>query len=243
VIGNANYRSWEPLGTPHEDARRVTEVLRDQYGFKVRTLIDATRSDILRALAKLREELTEDDHLLVYYSGHGSWDKANLQGYWVPVDGDTDSVANHVSSNDITDQLSVMRSRQILVVADACFSGVLVRSVADSLDAGSAGLPRDAWLAQQSAVTGRKVLSSGNIREVLDGGAGRHSIFAAAFLRALKKRDAPFEARELYQDLAPAVERAAQGFGEQQEPQFGALRHAGHVGGDFVYVPSAGLRG
>ncbi len=241
VIGNAGYRNWEPLGTPHEDARRVSEVLRDRYGFQVTTLIDATRSDILRALAKLRQALGEDDHLLVYYSGHGSWDKANLQGYWVPVDGDTDSVANYVSSSDITDQLSVMRARQILVVADACYSGVLVRSVAEHVDGGASG-ERVSRLLQQAAVTGRKVLSSGNIREVLDGGAGRHSIFAAAFLRALEGRNEPFEARELYQDLAPVVEHAARGFGEQQEPQFGALRHAGHVGGDFVFVPATARR-
>lgn len=237
VIGNAGYRHWEPLGTPHEDARRVSEILRQRYGFQVKTLIDATRADILRALASLRQELGEDDHLLVYYSGHGSWDKANLQGYWVPIDGEVDSVANYVSSSDITDQLSVMQARQILLVADACYSGVLVRSVADRMDAAT-GDARLSRLLQQASVTGRKVISSGNIREVLDGGAGRHSIFAAAFLRALERREEPFEARELYQDLAPAVEHAARGFGEQQEPQFGALRHAGHVGGDFVFVPT-----
>ncbi|HJU40074.1 MAG TPA: caspase family protein, partial [Tahibacter sp.] len=238
VIGNAAYRHWDALATPHDDARRVAGVLRERYGFEVTELLDATRADILRALAQLRDKLGERDNLLVYYSGHGTWDKANLQAYWVPVDGEKDSIANHISSSDITDQIGVMRAAQVLVVADACYAGVMVRSVADSLG-GPPANARAAWLAQRALVTSRKVMSSGNIREVLDGGAGRHSIFAAAFITALEQRGEPFEAQEIYREIAPRVEDAARGFGEQQEPQYGQLRHAGHVGGDFLFVPKA----
>jgi TPR repeat protein len=241
VIGNAAYRHWDALSTPHEDAARVAAVLSERYGFEVTKLVDATRADVLRALASLREKLGDNDNLLVYYSGHGTWDKANLQAYWVPVDGEKDSIANHISSSDITDQLGVMRATQILVVADACYAGVMVRSVADSLT-GAPSSARADWLRQRAQVTSRKVMSSGNIREVLDGGAGRHSIFAAAFISALEKRGEPFEAQEIYREIAPRVEDAARGFGEQQEPQYGQLRHAGHVGGDFLFVPK-GARG
>ena len=241
VIGNATYRHWDALATPHEDATRVATVLRERYAFDVTLLTDATRADILRALSTLREKLGDNDNLLVYYSGHGTWDKANLQAYWVPVDGEKDSIANHISSSDITDQIGVMRATQVLVVADACYAGVMVRSVADSLT-GPPANARTQWLRQRAVVTSRKVMSSGNIREVLDGGAGRHSIFAAAFIAALEKRGEPFEAQEIYREIAPRVEDAARGFGEQQEPQYGQLRHAGHVGGDFLFVPK-GSRG
>lgn len=241
VIGNAAYRHWDALSTPHEDATRVATVLRERYGFDVTLLKDATRADTLRALSTLREKLGDNDNLLVYYSGHGTWDKANLQAYWVPVDGEKDSIANHISSSDITDQIGVMRATQVLVVADACYAGVMVRSVADSLT-GPPANARESWMRQRAPVTSRKVMSSGNIREVLDGGAGRHSIFAAAFIAALEKRGEPFEAQEIYREIAPRVEDAARGFGEQQEPQYGQLRHAGHVGGDFLFVPK-GTRG
>ncbi|UXI68494.1 caspase family protein [Tahibacter amnicola] len=241
VIGNARYSAWDALNTPHSDAQAVADLLRDSYGFKTTVLLDATRGQIFRALAQLRRQLTEQDNLLVYYSGHGTWDRGNHQGYWVPVDGEKDSVANFVSSADVTDLLSVMRAKQILVVADSCYSGVFVHSVAEQLEAAS-GAERDAWLLKRSQIPSRKVMSSGNIREVLDGGRGNHSIFAAEFIDALRRRsDKPFEARELYREITPKVEEAARGFGEQQEPQYGQLRFAGHVGGDFVFVPRANL--
>jgi uncharacterized protein len=72
---------------------------------------------------------------------------------------------------------------------------------------------------------------------VMDGGAGNNSIFARQFVNALTQRAEPFEARELYGEIAPRVSQAARGAGNQQDPQYGALRHAGHEAGDFVFVP------
>jgi len=40
----------------------------DKYGFTV-TAEDANRYDILEALNQMREKLTEQDNLLVYYAG------------------------------------------------------------------------------------------------------------------------------------------------------------------------------
>jgi hypothetical protein len=234
VIGNDHYQFWEQLETPHADAVAVSGVLKNRYGFAVTTLFNATRADIFRALAALRKQLKEDDNLLVYYSGHGSWDSANQQGYWIPVDGEKDNLSNYISSSDITDQLSVIAARQVLVVADACYSGVLVKSVAEQLTTATS---RSDNLLHMAQLKSRKVISSGNIRQVMDGGAGDHSIFAKQFLDALSRRKENFPARELYEDIAPRVAQAAEGFGEQQEPQFGQLRMAGHVGGDFVFLP------
>lgn len=236
VIGNSRYASWAPLATPQHDAESVANLLRESFGFQTTLLLDATRAQTFRKLAELRKSLTENDDLLVYYSGHGSWDAGNLQGYWVPVDGDKDSVANFISSADVTDQIGVMRARQILIVADSCYSGVFVQSVADEAAADTF----DAQM-QRSQIPSRKVMSSGNIREVMDGGRGNHSVFANEFIDGLKRhQSAPFEARTLYQEIAPKVRTAADGYGEQQEPQYGQMRFAGHVGGDFLFVPRTG---
>ncbi len=236
VIGNARYSHWSALDTPHQDAESVAALLRERYGFDTTVLLDATRAQTFHALAELRRKLTENDNLLVYYSGHGSWDPGNHQGYWVPIDGDKDSVANYISSSDVTDQIGVMRARQILVVADSCYAGVFVHSVADDL----VGNDQDTLL-RRARIPSRKVMSSGNIREVMDGGRGNHSVFAAEFIDALKRHvGSPFEARQLYQEIAPRVRAAADGYGEQQEPQYGQLRFAGHVGGDFLFMPRSG---
>jgi Caspase domain/Curli production assembly/transport component CsgG/Sel1 repeat len=238
VIGNANYKSWETLKTPITDAQAVSAVLEKKYGFKVTTLVDATRSRIFKEIARLRSTLNENDNLLIYYSGHGHWDTANLNGYWVPVDAEKENFANYISSSDITEQLSALRARQVLVVADACYAGVLVRSVADQLDK-NVPANKAEWLQNRALLQSRKVMSSGGVRQVMDGGAGKHSIFARQFLDGISRRTDMFEAHELYSEIAPRVEKTALGFGEQQQPQYGQLRFAGHVGGDFLFVPKS----
>ncbi len=241
VIGNENYQYWEPLQSPLDDAEAVADILQRKYGFKVTLLKNATRNEVFRALASYRKSLRENDNLLIYYSGHGSWDSSNQQGYWIPVDGAKDDISNYISASDITDQLSVIPARQVLVVADACYSGVLVRSVSEQAIAqGISSESRTQQLNQLAQLRSRKAMSSGNIRQVLDGGAGKHSIFARQFLDGLERRTSAFPARELYQDIAPRVQEAAEGFGEQQDPQYGQLRLSGHVGGDFVFIPASG---
>jgi uncharacterized caspase-like protein len=237
VIGNSRYREWDSLNSPRHDATAIAAVLRTRYGFQVRTLFDATRQDIIRELARLRGALGPRDNLLVYYAGHGFWDKANQRGYWIPVDGGKQNPSNWVSSTDITDQLSVIPAKQVLVVADSCYSGVLVGSVAAQLDRAEGN--KGEWLARRAQMRSRKVMSSGNVAQVMDGGAGNNSIFARQLLNALNQRVEPFEAHELFREVAPRVEQAARGSGGQQEPQYGPLRHAGHEAGDFVFVPKS----
>jgi uncharacterized protein len=173
----------------------------------------------------------------VYYSGHGYWDTGNRVGYWVPVDGAKDDVANYISTSDITSQIGVINARQVLIVADACYSGVLVKTVADQLDRPSPD--RAAWLNDRSQLRSRRVMSSGGTTQVMDGDGlgGRHSVFAGQFLAALRNRSGAFEAKELYRDIAPRVEQAARGVGQRQEPQYGVLERAAHAAGDFVFKP------
>lgn len=71
VIGNNDYRHWDKLQNPVNDAKEIADVLRDRFGFKVTLLLNATREQILRSLNDLRKQLTEKDNLLIYYAGHG----------------------------------------------------------------------------------------------------------------------------------------------------------------------------
>ncbi len=71
VIGNNDYQNLPKLETAVGDAEAVAQVLKQNYGFEVRLMRNATRADILRALNKYRADLTDDDNLLVYYAGHG----------------------------------------------------------------------------------------------------------------------------------------------------------------------------
>jgi hypothetical protein len=128
VIGNNNYRHLTRLKTAVNDASDVAEVLRRHYGFSVNLLLDATRAQILRALAKLRATLKFDDNLMIYYAGHGLLDDLGQQGYWLPVDAEDGIPTNWISTSDITVMLRAIRAKHAMVVADSCYSGTLVRA-------------------------------------------------------------------------------------------------------------------
>jgi len=237
VIGNNAYGRLQKLESAVRDARAVEEILRTAYGFKTTLLLDADRYQLLSALNKLREELTDQDNLLIYYAGHGELDQVNNRGYWLPVDAEPNSSANWISSIQITDVLNAMSAKQVLLVVDSCYSGVLTRAAIASLDAGMSEEERVRWLKAMATKRARVVLTSGGVQPVLDGGGGDHSIFAAAFLEGLRNNTGVLESAKLAQGVIQkvAISDAAGSIG--QVPVYAPIRFAGHEAGDFFFVP------
>ncbi len=228
VVGINNYRNITPLKTAKDDAIAVAEVLERDYGFKVRLLLDATRYEILAALSRLRAELTERDNLLIYYAGHGFLDKAADTGYWLPADADKDITANWIGTHDLQTTLRAMNARHVMVVADSCYSGTLTRSAPAQLKTGAERL---VWLKRMAAKRSRTVLSAGGFEPVLDSGGGGHSVFAKAFLDALRENDWVMEGQQLFGKIQrPVVVNS------NQTPEYGDIRNTGHDGGDFLFV-------
>jgi uncharacterized caspase-like protein len=238
VIGNNVYARWPSLQTPEQDARSVADLLGKKYGFKTKVLFNATRFDVLQALNDFRKILTENDNFLVYYAGHGHWEKQIQRGYWVPVDSDTDSDVNWISTFAITDVLSAMSARHVLIVADSCYSGALTRSSLARLEAGMSNAARDHWLQSMVEKRSRTVLSSGGLQPVLDSGGGNHSVFAKAFLDVLASNTDILDGQRLGLEVAARVSYAAASAQIEQDPQYAPIRYAGHEAGDFLFVPA-----
>lgn len=238
VIGNQTYRHLPTLDTAVADAKAVGEVLSKKYGFKVTTLTNATRYEILSALNELRGRLTEHDNLLIYYGGHGELDRANLRGHWLPVDAEPNSDANWISSVAITDILNAMSVKHALVVADSCYSGAMTRSSIGQIESGLSDDARTTWLKALVRARARTVLTSGGVQPVMDGGGGKHSIFAKAFLEVLWDNDGALEAQRLYREVAARVVYLAASFKVEQRPEYAPLKFAGHESGDFIFVPA-----
>lgn len=237
VIGNQTYKRLPGLDTPEADARAIGDVLASRYGFKVTTLLNATRYDILSELNRLRGTLTEKDNLLIYYAGHGELDQVNQRGFWLPVDAEPDSDANWISSVSITDILNAMSVRQAIVIADSCYSGALTRSSIGRLDSGMSDEARARWLKSIASTRSRTVLTSGGVKPVLDGGGGKHSVFAQILLRVLQENTEVIEAQRVYLELSARVLAAAQRARFDQRPEYAPMRFAGHESGDFLFVP------
>ncbi len=229
VIGNNNYRHLSDLKMAASDAEAVAAMLTEVYGFNVETLIDATRYDIISALARKRAQLTENDNLLIYYAGHGSLDVGSDEGYWLPVDAETDNPVNWISNSNITGQLRAMRAKHVMVVADSCYSGKLTRNVQAQLKTGA---ERSAWLERMAARRSRTALTSGGLEPVLDAGGGEYSVFAKAFLETLRENTQVLDGQSLFDAIKrPIVVNA------DQTPEYADVRKAGHDGGDFIFVP------
>lgn len=240
LIGNDEYRHLPQLHTPIADVERIERVLRQRYGFHVRTLRNATRYETLSALNDLRERATSEDRLLVYYAGHGELDEANMRGHWLPVDAEPDNTANWLSNVDVTDILNVIRAQQILLVADSCYSGTLTRSSLTRLEVGLTPKERRTWLELMATKRARVVLTSGGLAPVLDFGGGNHSVFARSFIEALESNGEILLGRALYQAVAARVAHAAAGYEFEQIPQYAPIAGAGHESGDFILQPAAG---
>lgn len=229
VIGNEKYGKFPRLETTVNDAKVIASTLRDDYGFSVKTLINATRYDIFKELSGLRSKLSERDNLLIYYAGHGFLDKETARGYWLPVDAEQDNYANWISTTNVTDALKAMKALHVLVVADSCYAGTLSREA----KSWSTQKHRHALIKRLLTKRSRTVLSSGGVEPVLDSGGGNHSVFAKAFLRVLKENQGVLETSRLFAQLRDVVVANA-----DQTPQYTEIRKAGHQGGDFIFVRS-----
>ncbi len=239
VIGNNNYdatQGWPPLNTAVNDAKQVAATLQDKYGFKVTLKTNVSRDELLIALEDMRKKLTENDNLLVYYAGHGHLDPANDRGYWIPVDGSNRSTTRWVSNSDITDQIRAMSARNVMVIADSCYAGSLMRSGVVTLRSGLSARKRLERLREDIRSITRKVLSAGGLQPVADALGGNHSVFANAFLNILNENNGLLDGDSLASQIGLKVAVATQD-NVQQVPRYAPLSRGGHEGGEFYFVP------
>jgi uncharacterized caspase-like protein len=228
VIGNDTYQNMPKLNTAVADARAVAAVLERDYGFTVDLLLNAARYDITSAISRMRRSLTERDNLLVYYAGHGVLDREAEAGFWLPVDAERDSDANWIANDYLTRNLRAMSAKHVMVVADSCYSGTLVRAAPTAV---RSGRERIAWLTRMAGKKSRTALVSGGLEPVLDGGGGGHSVFAKAFLEALADNGGVLDGQALFARISrPVIVNS------DQTPDYADIRRAGHDGGDFLFV-------
>ena len=231
VVANDEYEFWDSLETPRRDAELVGSILESQYGFEVTYLKNASRRDTLRALYDMGSDIQFNDHFLLYYAGHGVVDRATDTAYWIPSNASRDFRPDWISSAEIMTSLKAIPSRHLLLVADSCYSGKLLRGAAPT-----EGNPGVAVIQRLFSKKARVAITSGGDEPVQDASSGgQHSVFANAFARALNDADGPTPSSTIFNDVLGAVSLEA-----SQTPQYADMRELGHDGGDFIFVPGAG---
>ena len=250
VIGDQDYQHLEALTTPVNDAKKVADVLEQKYGFQVMLVLNANATTIKQAINELDKRATAKDNVLIYFAGHGvirnlpgqtaktgASAKPNVQGFWLPVEAEQDKDTFWIDNMWVTEHLALNSAKRVLVVADSCYAG-LFSSDPSVLLSNNAQYTQEE-LNQLISLRARYVLSSGDIKPVLDRGAGDHSVFARAFLDVLAENRGVLSSVGLYRDVFEKVAAAARKLGIEQLPQLRPIRPAGHEWGDFFFVPRA----
>ncbi|HTV80430.1 MAG TPA: caspase family protein [Steroidobacteraceae bacterium] len=239
VIGNQNYKVLEQLQTPHTDAERAAQLLRDKYGFTVQVIEDANDVTMLKALNDLNRVLKPNDNVLIYYAGHGERLKTGPSdaGYWLPVNAerppdDTFWIANE----QITAHLGRLPARRVLVVADSCYAGLLSSEPGQNIFGNEGQFSLD-YVRYKLPKRARLLLASGGDNPVLDAGGQGDSVFARAFLDVLGANTGILSAPALFVQVQDRVKAASARNHFSEVPELKAIKAAGHELGDFFFIP------
>ena len=230
VIGNNNYNTIPDLKTAVTDANMIAEILQNDYMFDVNLLIDATRTDILLAFNDYRKTLSINDNLLIYYAGHGWLDEEADEGYWLPVDAESDNSINWISNNTITSDLRAMQAKHVMIISDSCYSGKLTRGL-------SIINRTPDYLTRMATKRTRVVMSSGGLEPVMDSSYNSiNSVFATSFINILNENKTVLDATTMFSQIRHSVM-----LNSDQTPEYGDIRKAGHDGGDFIFIPVSAI--
>lgn len=234
VIGVDRYpsESWGDLGYAKKDAKGVAAFLISQ-GFEVIPLYDheAKKQRIISEMQNLGRILTNNDRVLVFFSGHGYTEEIGGQdwGYIVPFDGGGDS-ASYISMEELQTLAKKMgKARHQLFIMDSCFGGHLVTKGGHGVS-----LNHPNYLREITNRPARQIITAGGKgQRVVDNGPMGYSVFTGYLLEALQIGNADLDGdgyitfQELASYLTP---RASNSY---QTPASGYL--PGHGAGEFIF--------
>jgi hypothetical protein len=238
VIGVEDYDNVEKLNTPVNDINDVASILEKDYGFVVKKVVNPDNISVMEAVNNLNQQLTENDNLLIFYAGHGvRLNNDNVEsGYWLPVNADAPPRdTNWVSNEFITRHLARLKAKRVLVVADSCYAG-LISSSPDFLMLGDTQNSVE-FLKYKADKRSRLLLTSGGDQPVLDSTGKKHSVFAQAFIDSLKANKSIMTGPELFKSVrTQVVAESKKDANFDQEPEYKAIKGAGHEVGEFFFV-------
>lgn len=225
LIGINEYedRSMEDLNHPLADASALYRVLTTQYNFKEENTLllrNPTRIEIMQELDALREKVDSLDNLLIFYAGHGSYDKRANTGFWLPSDASRKNKGNWYENTTLVYQLRGIRSKHTLLITDACYAGAILQSRA-------VNMMNEVKYEMIYDEPSRKALTSGNMTEVPD-----QSAFIKYLIKYLEENESEYiSGEELYFKLKDPVI-----YNNTTNPVYGVIPNVGSENGDFVFL-------
>jgi len=233
VIGVSDYEYWPKIPNAIEDAKEVSHKLLSM-GYNVKLITDPDSAELNLILTRIAWDKGKEENraLLVYFAGHGDTvglaDGSRL-GYIIPKDcplysADPYTFDTKAISMKTLEMLALkIKSRHVLMMFDACFSGSIF------------GLTRAApsEISNTSVLPVRQFITSGDANEQVPD----RSMFKICFLQALDgfadyNKDGYLTGSELGMYLQTNVIQYTKG---QQHPQYGKINNPLLDKGDFVF--------
>jgi uncharacterized caspase-like protein len=199
VIGNGNYRNFQRLDNPVNDATGVAAALRDA-GFQVILRLDASREDMSQAVEEFDQALSKADVGLFYFAGHAA--QVDWHNFMVPISANLDisrAAANNLAGqvaqetvdlSDVLDRMGRANKKLNIVILDACRDNPFTEKALElsrslSRSTGQTPIKVGVGLAQSFAPPRTFLAYATAPGQVASDGSGRDSPYSAALIQAL----------------------------------------------------------
>ena len=203
-INDYTYPAIPDLSYAENDAASVAEILKKDYGFDNVVLLTgkkATKENIINALADLQDssKVTNEDGVVIYFSGHGVTVKVNNgeQGYLLPVDAKVNlkNISNPapfrrsaLRMDALKDDADAIPAKHVLFLVDACYSGYM----------SSKALVQAPEIVNALSYSARQVITAGTKGEqAVEHHAWRHGAFTYKLIEKLSTEKEPISALSL----------------------------------------------
>jgi peptidyl-prolyl cis-trans isomerase B (cyclophilin B) len=232
-----------------EDADAVANLLQAKYGFDKKNITvlkngEATKQKIMDKIASYKEpkKVSKEDCLMIFFSGQGvtlNLPEKDEQGFLVPYNTKLDLSKeqeyeaykqNCIGMNELKQAIKDIDARHILVVADACVSGI------EKWQSPAPEIPIPSYLLKVSAAGGQQIIVAGGKDEKpTESDIFKHGLLTTNLFNGLKddktdeNKDLVTTGSELSSYLTKTVSDAT---GGKQKPMF-----ASSGAGEFIFAP------
>jgi caspase domain-containing protein len=246
LIGIGKYQYWTPLSSPASDVNRMRDYLIAQ-GFDEVVAVeddDVTLDRLRSPQTYFTSKILADDRFLFYYSGHGQSvpGTTGMKGYLPLVNEVRGGTRNSIPMDGLVGWMSALNAKHLLVILDACFSGLAVEGL-EIKGTEVIAFDRDS-LTRLAQAPARFLLMAGTAgQESIADRRWNGSLFTDAILRGLgaaaqpdRRGDRLITTRELYVWLKDTVSLEARKVQRELTPLLKDLGRNGVSEGEFVFV-------
>jgi len=121
VVGNNNYEQLGKLPTIMRDINRIGFILEKDYNFILKKKFNIKKSAFFDAINDYKKQLTEQDNLMIYYSGYAY--KSEGDCFWLLKKANSLSdTHNGISTKRLLNQLMKFPVNKVLLITSHCFA-------------------------------------------------------------------------------------------------------------------------